>query len=350
MNAYWSIETHGDPLGAVREFVKTVWLEAGLDGMLVTPNGSHAASAKPRLADDPQQLAEVNPFKPLMTVNAARLVPDLLRQHPQARLGALLRPCEMRALVEMTKHDSFTLDNLLTIGIDCLGTLPADEYQWRAERAEKLHSDQPASSLAQEALQFARQGGMAAYRYRSACQFCGAPDARNADLNIHVLGLPVRQYILVQARDQAASERYKLSSITGGKADPELVAQHERLLAKMSQRHQHILETITEGLGSLLMADVEAVITQLRHCGDCQICMNVCPICSVDRPERGADGKFARQDVARWLVSCAGCGMCEQSCPSRLPLTAIFTHLSQQLAEQAAYVPGRSANEPLPVV
>jgi hypothetical protein len=35
MNAYWSIETHGDPLGAVREFVKTVWLEAGLDGMLV---------------------------------------------------------------------------------------------------------------------------------------------------------------------------------------------------------------------------------------------------------------------------------------------------------------------------
>ena len=36
--------------------------------------------------------------------------------------------------------------------------------------------------------------------------------------------------------------------------------------------------------------------------------MNVCPICEVDRPARGADGKYARQDVMRWLVSCASCG------------------------------------------
>ena len=41
------------------------------------------------------------------------------------------RPCEMRALTEMTKHASFKIDNLLTISVDCLGTLPADEYQWR---------------------------------------------------------------------------------------------------------------------------------------------------------------------------------------------------------------------------
>jgi formate dehydrogenase subunit beta len=350
MNTYWSLETHGDPLGAIRECVKTVWLEARLDGMLVTPNGSHTASAKPRLVEDPEQLAEVNVFKPLMTVNAARLVPDLLRQHPQARLGALLRPCEMRALVEMTKHASFSLDNLLTISVDCLGTLPAEEYQWRAERAEKLHSDQTSDSLAQEALQFARQGGIVAYRYRSACQFCSAPDARNADLNIHVLGLPVRQHILVQARDRAASERYVLTSITDGEANPELVAQHVHLLAKMSTRHQNTLQTITEGLGSLLAANAEALIAQLEQCGDCQTCMNVCPICSVDRPARGADGKYARREVMRWLVSCAGCGMCEQSCPNRLPLAAIFTHLSQQFAEPSAYLPGRSAGEPLPVV
>ncbi len=43
----------------------------------------------------------------------------------------------MRALTEMTKHASFNLDNLLTISVDCLGTLPADEYQWRLERLEK---------------------------------------------------------------------------------------------------------------------------------------------------------------------------------------------------------------------
>ena len=94
---------------------------------------------------------------------------DLLEAHPDARFGVLLRPCEMRALIEMVKHKPLEVDRLVTVCVDCLGTLPVDEYQWRAER--KGTGD----SLTHEALQFAKQGGIVPYRYRAACQICFSP-------------------------------------------------------------------------------------------------------------------------------------------------------------------------------
>lgn len=356
MNNTWSLETHGDPLGKVRDFIAKIWLEAGLDGMLVTMNESDEVRATPQYITDIALIDEINPFKPLMEVNAARLIPKLLASHPDAKIGAILRPCEMRALTEMTKHASFKLDNLLTISVDCLGTLPADEYQWRLERmgknlsAEEINFAETYNELAREALKFARQGGIVPYRYRSACQVCTSPAAKQAMININVMGLPVRQHMLVVMGDPSFEKHFHIETFVDGKADQSLILQHERLLFKMSERHQRTMERINESLSDLLPTDVDAVIHQLESCGDCQKCMDVCPICSVDRPARSSNGHYGRSDVMRWLVSCAGCGMCEQSCPNHLPTSAIFAHIRQQLDQEWEYVPGRSLNDPLPLI
>src|SRR4030043_1607058 len=204
MNNVWSLDTHGDPLGKVRDFIARIWLETGLDGMLVTMNGEAEGHAPPRYITDIADIKEINPFKPLMEINAARLVPEILASHPGAKVGALLRPCELRALTEMTKHASFEIADLLTISVDCLGTLPADEYQWRLERigknlpTEEINISVTSDELAREAIKFARQGGIVPYRYRTACQVCASPAAKHANVNIHVLGLPVRQNMLVE--------------------------------------------------------------------------------------------------------------------------------------------------------
>jgi len=356
MNGQWSLDTHGDPLSKVHSFIKQIWLEYRMDGMLVTMNGGNEAHATPHYVTDVTSIDTINPFKPLMEINAARLIPELLENNPDARIGALLRPCEMRALTEMTKHASIKMDHLLTISVDCLGTLPADEYQWRLERLEKnlpadeISPGEPYDELAHEALKFARQGGIVPYRYRSACQVCTSPAAKQANINIHILGLPVRQQMLVSVSDPKFAEAIHLEKLTDGIADKAHIIQHERILSKMCERHQRTMDRVNEGLGSLLPVDVDAVIRQLESCGDCQNCMDVCPICSVDRPDRNADGHYDRSGVMRWLVSCAGCGMCEQSCPNHLPISSIFANIRQQLAQQWEYVPGRSLNDPLPLM
>jgi len=344
MNSQWMVETQGDPLSTVRDLITSIWENGELSGMILSINGTQHPASKPELVHNPRRLSNVNPFKPVMTVNAARLVPEHLSNYPDQKLGALLRPCEMRALIEMVKHDGFDLDKLTTICVDCLGTLPAEDYQWRANRIGS------GDNLAQDALKFARQGGILAYRYRSACQMCTSPGASGADININVLGLPVRQQILIQARDEGTAARFQIEKFSDHPADQALIDQHERVLFKLSQRHAHTMQRLFDTLSGYLPESVDGLIQQLESCGDCQNCMDTCPICTISRPVLAEDGQYERQDVMRWLISCAGCGMCEQSCPSHLPLSAIFGYIREQLKEEFGYLPGSSPGEPLPLM
>jgi formate dehydrogenase (coenzyme F420) beta subunit len=344
VNSYWTLDTFGDPLGTVNKFVNTLWENGNLEGMLVSQNALDEEGAGLRFLEDPKQFEQVNPFRPLMTFNAAKSIPESLKDHPNSRLGVVLRPCEMRALTEMAKHASIDLDQLLTICIDCLGTYPADDVHWRTERKGS------SEGLSYEALQFARQGGIVAYRYRSACQMCSSPDARGADINIFVIGLPVRQYVLIQTKEEQTADRYQLSNITSRKADEGMLGQRQKVIWKLAERHNRTRERVVDGLADLIPTGIDALIAQLHQCGACQACLDACPICSVDYPNSGTDSRYLREDVQRWLVSCAGCGMCEQACVNHLPLSAIFGYIRQQLAQSMEYRPGYSGEDPLPFV
>jgi formate dehydrogenase subunit beta len=318
MNTNWMIGTHGDPLGALQKFVKTLWEQTDIDVMVVAPNG-HGF-----LLESPDELEHLNPFRPLMKLNTARLVVDMARKRAGKRIGAMLRPCEMRALNEMAARGAVRRDDVLAICTDCLGTFPADEFEWRTERSEK--------GLTKETLQFAPQGGISAYRYRPACQMCAEPGATEGDVNIGVFGLPVRQSMLVNARDEAVI----LESMSNGLADDDLVSKREHMLAKISERHVRTRERVLKSLDENLPADLQELLLQFESCEDCQACMNVCPICTMDQPRKDESGRLVREDLVNWLLSCAGCGMCEQSCPQHQPLSAIFGHIREQIDAELA--------------
>jgi ferredoxin len=232
----------------------------------------------------------------------------------------------LRALVAKVRREGLQLDRVVTICADCLGTYPADDYSWRAKRIGS------SEQLSQETLQFARLGGIAAYRYRSACQVCASPVGDGADLNIGVFGLPVRQHILVEARDQATAMRLGMDTLPVVVADPAIVLQREHTVAKLVQRHNQTRERVLHGLGELLPDNIEALIQQLQDCAECRECFNSCPICVGEFPQRGIDGSILRDDILQWMVSCAGCGMCEQVCPTHKPLGTIFAYIREQLA------------------
>jgi len=332
------LKTKGDPLGRVHSFVRDVWQAAALDALVIPPN----AKGQKHVLTDPAGLEEVNPFQPLMLMNIAGVIPAVLEEHKDGRVGVLLRPCEMRALNEVAGRGAIQIlrqgldkldlpaqggaERLLTLCVDCLGTFPEDEFAWRAARkgSEK--------GLSGEALQFAPQGGISAYRYRAACQMCISPGASNADVNIGILGLPVRQTVLVEVKDGGLD----WPTLTGGAADAALVEKRRRAVAKLDERHARRRERIMSGLDKSLPMDVDSLLEQFENCGACQTCMDNCPICAIHYPRRDGSGRFAKDEIANWLASCAGCGMCEQSCPQHLPLGIIFTQVKQQLQRALA--------------
>ncbi len=324
MQDYWIIETHGDPIGAVRRLLRTVWNQVQLEGLLVSENGGSGA----HWINSPDGLDSINPFRPVMRENLARRVPKAIRDHPQSRLGVLLRPCEMRALLEIGKRIDLSDPNLITLSVDCLGTYPEEEFEWRAARKGS------ADDFGGETLKFARQGGILAYRHRPACQMCASPGAHSADLNLHVLGLPVREKMLLQFGGENKAEWLHLGELCDGKADESLTLMHEHVLSRQAAFHHQTMERVMQALEDLLPKDLDAVIAQLEGCGDCQKCMAVCPICSVEFPRRDADGHYPREAVRDWLFSCAGCGMCEQACKNNLPLAVIFGSIRERLKSE----------------
>lgn len=331
MTQSWIIETNGDPIGTIQSIIAHVWKSSEMDRFILPDNGDIPI----RYLTHPQELTQVNPFKPLMTMNMAKFLAEEQKSHPGKHLGVQLRPCEIRAMNAIAERENLDLSHLISVCADCLGTYPAEDFQWRVER--KRSSDE----LAKESLQFARQGGIAAYRYRSACQTCKSPIATEADINIGVFGLPIRQYLFIQTGDRTNSSRLHFDQL-GTPASAEVIAQRDNTVAKILHRSHTTRERIKNSLALTLPRDIEAVMYQLENCGDCKSCVDNCPICTSDFPSRNQDGRLSRDDVMSWLISCAGCGMCEQACPNHLPLKTIFGFIQEQLLENldapASYV------------
>lgn len=327
MNTQWMIDTHGDPLGTVRELVESIWQAYELDSMIAPMNGSPSKTG-PIMLSKREDIQNLNPFAPLMPINAAKMVPSLLADNAHIKAAAMLRPCEMRTLIEMTKHNGLQIDDLLTISVDCLGTLPLDEYQWRLERKGST------KGLTEDALQFSKQGGIVRYRYRSACQVCVSPEATTADINIAILGLPVRKHILVSTKNALIAEKLNLPKWAQIDIPQDILEGHQRVTTRLVQRSENTRERIANGLAELLPENVGALLSQFETCNDCSACLDVCPLCDMHYPQRQESGKYAKEEIMGWLISCSGCGICEQSCPQHLPLTIIFNHIQAQLADE----------------
>jgi formate dehydrogenase (coenzyme F420) beta subunit len=215
------------------------------------------------LLSKPEELAQVDPFAPVLPLNGARLANRLDREHLGRPLGAVLRSCEIRALAAP--------QNWLLIGVDCIGSYPVDEYAWRVDKAGTPEE------LTSQTLKNARQGGIALHRFRSACQMCPEPESPQSDLSIHLLGLPVRESLLVKAHDDRIAGELDLERLTSGPAPAWLVEQHEEMVARVRERRQRKQRRIYAELPPDLPGDIEELLAHLKTCQSCRECLDACP-------------------------------------------------------------------------
>jgi formate dehydrogenase subunit beta len=323
MKTTWVLNTDNDPLGAARQFLRSLWTIAGLEGMVLPRYQADGASLVPALIASPDDLSQADPFAPLVAVNAAGLAPAIAEQHPGARLGIVLRSCEARAFHLLVEQSHESMRSWLVIGVDCLASFPVVDFEWRVHKAGAVED------LTREALRFARNGGIAPYRYRHACQMCVSPAAQSADLNIELIGLPVKQAALVTARDEDLSRELHLEALTSGMAPPSLTAQRDRVLVRLVQRRQRTLEHMTIVLSAEAPGDLASLLRHISACAPCRSCLQACPLYPGDfdvEPTRAAQ---------RWIQGCVACGMCEEACPRHLPLTAIISRINRHMLEVA---------------
>lgn len=324
----WMLKTDNDPLARVRNFLKAIWAYADLDGMLIPVYQTGHKSVIQTAVYHPESLQEADPFVPLMQVNASKLVIQMARKHPHEHMAAVLRPCEIRAMYEQVRNSGVNLENWLMIGVDCLACFPLQDFEWRVENAGSVET------LTNIVLRNARQGVIALDRFRSACGMCTKPESPQEDICIELLGLPVKETMLVHINNIVIAERLDMEKVCDGLASQELIAQRDYMLRAIEERRERIRERQLSDLAPDLPTDLDQLIEFFTNCQPCVNCMEACPICANELIPAIRNHTVTHEMMRDWLVSCAECGMCEQACPKEMPLAAIMNRISHELKNE----------------
>ncbi len=363
---------NGETLAAIQGFLQKLLQTETVEALLV-PMRTPAGAITPALVSDPALLSSADPLAPVMPNNGATLAGQLSVREPRARVGAVLRACELRALVELVKLKQASLENLTLIAVDCAGTYELPVYYQRlAQEAypegERSRGNGRTRQLWPELYQTAAaEPEMPLPELRLACRICEQPVYEGADITLELLGSNLAQAIYISLPD-VWGEKFGLSAIEGHSNGRTEVL--ERLVAA----RQAVRESEFVAIRRRLEGD-EGLTGVFDRCIRCHNCMTVCPICycktcvfksAVFDHEPRQYLTWARQKGACRLpadatlfhltrlnhmgLSCVGCGMCTQACPAELPVGLVFRAIGQRLQETFQYHPGRSPDEPLPLI
>ena len=353
---------NNDALAAVRGFLRQL-LEAEVVDALLVPMETPAGAITPALVADPDLLEAANPLAPVMGLNAAHVAGQVSIREPRGRIGVVLRPCELRALVELVKLKQASLDDLVTIGVDCLGTYDVPVYNTMQAGSEM---DIAAYLATAQSGELAPHEG---YTFRDACQMCEKPHVEEADVTLELFGADLNAGVPVALPDEMA-EKLGLETLEVSEDFQSLRAEvvEKVVTARMSVRDERFAE-IRQRL------EQEGVEGVLAACVRCHNCMTVCPICycktclfkspTFDHEpmqymnwarRKGAyrlpadTTLFHLTRLNHMVLSCVGCGMCTSDCPAELPVGLVFRAIGQEVQEAFDYVPGRSVEDPLPMI
>lgn len=324
----------------------------------VVPSGDNVVQT---LVRDPDRLNGVDPLAPVLPVNAATLVADLTVTGFEGRLGVVLRSCEIRALIELTKLQQASLDNVIIIGIDCLGTYEVPDYARLAQEREG-----PVESRGLRIFEDLRREVEEGHPpLRTACRMCELPFPENAHLTIGFVGLEAGAGLLISAREEWAAKL----GLTATEIPPGRQEAIDRLVAERTTERDRIFAEFGEKV-----KDMPSLLAQFSTCIRCHNCMVACPICYCKQCIFRTDTfEHAPAQYRRWVerkgsirmptdtllfqltrlnhmvTSCVGCGMCESACPSHLPVATIFRTVGQKVQALFDYEPGRSLEDEIPL-
>lgn len=313
------------------------------------------------LVKNPEALTNVNPLAPVSLQNAARLVGDLSVRNLDEKVGVVLRSCEVRALIELVKLNQAKLDNLVIIGVDCLGTFEPSQYR-SLVKGEQFKLDQWLKNASNGETEL---DGM---EVRQACQICDHITAGHAAIHIGWVGVDVADGLLIEVQDQYAEQMKTI-----GLSEASDVSKREALIEKLlTARRAHREKTLAE-YGERFNS-MEKLIDELTACLKCSNCRQACPICFCrecvfnsptfnhdadkylnwaarkGRIEMPTDTVLFHLTRANHIgTSCVGCGQCELACPSSIPVGMMFQVMSKKAQDLFEYVPGRDVEEPLPL-
>ncbi len=356
----YALEVKEGVQATLAAFFKYLLQKKMVDALLIPQRLPSGGNVVQSLVTSVDMLRNVDPLAPVMPVNSAHIVSELTKVgSSQKKVGVVLRPCELRAVVELVKLKQASLQNLVLIGVDCFGTYSVTDY------AKSVRE----GSGGTEAFLGRVKRGESDPLLREACQVCEYPSPLYADIVIGLIGMDWDKGILLQA---TTTEGEKILEGLGLKAEDKVGGREAaiaRLISERTKKRDELFERVLQESHGL-----EKLLSVFSICIGCHNCRDVCPICYCkecffDSPtfEWEADkylGWASRRGALRMptdtllfhltrlnhmVASCVGCGMCQEACPNDVPVFSIFRTVGDRVQKLFSYVPGKSLEDQLPL-
>jgi formate dehydrogenase subunit beta len=353
-----------DPAGAVNALFSRLLESGAVDAILVAKQQGKDRMILPTLVSDPALLEGADPLAPAFALNAARMLSRLTRRPSGKMLAAMLRPCEIRAFIELVKLNQASTENLVIIGSDCLGAFPNSDYFAYMEENGGHATGRFIRSVLSD------QGEAAdAEKLSAACRTCTRPVPEGADLAVRLFGVDVGSRIQVHGQTPRGEKLLAQSGLLPAEPAPGRAAALAALLSRRTAAFDALRSTVGSAASTL-----ETLSAYFSRCINCYNCRVACPVCYCRECVFATDVfdheplqyfKWARRKgevkmptdtlfyhltrMAHMSASCVGCGQCSNACPSGIAVMELFSTVAADTQEAFRYVPGRSVEEAAPL-
>jgi len=342
---------------AVRGFLREALKSSAADAVLVPVRTPAEDSYAWILTNDPSVLDNARPAAPTMPVQGAKALKSLTRKgEGKAGIIAVMRPCEIRAAIELYKLNQVHLDNITLISYDCVGAVPLQDYISDPAGSEKRFDSMLKAGKTDDSA------------VKPVCRICVDFSLVDSDIHIGLIGQSGGSALLVPN-----SEKGQALLESMGMACGEDISGWTKTVAQMKVEREGARARALAEMGTRLQG-FDGLSATFADCIGCHNCQSVCPICYCRQCYFDSDA--SRQDAASILdtaierggvafpgnrvmfhtgrmahmsLSCVSCGQCSDACPVSIPVADIFSYMAGLTQPTFEYTAGRNDGEPLPL-
>jgi formate dehydrogenase subunit beta len=341
----------------VHSFLAHLLQKEKVKGIFTLVKTNKEGAAAYMLVTRPEQLDDAVPLHPLMPVNAGGVLSSFtLDSDIQEPVAAVLRPCEMRAFIELVKRDQGSLENFLLISCTCPGVFPLkslSDGKLKKNRASYWDSAKKADIFSD---------------IRLTCRSCLDFIPESADIVVGTLGMKNADKECILYLNTPKGNEFAANgpgSVVAANPDTEDI---KNLKIKKTEEKKKLEEDFQKK-----RQGHKAIVQTFAACLGCHACGEVCPICYCElchfdsRTSEYYPGNV-RSDLDRkgglkvppgnlfyhlgrmshMAVSCVSCGMCSDVCPVNIPVASVFSLVGDALQEVFEYYPGGNLEDEVP--
>ena len=245
-----------------------------------------------------------------------------LSQEINGKIGMILKPCDVKAIVQLLAEDLIDRDKIKIISVECNGVIDIKKVQ------KKINGLKIASAEIRD--------------------------------NIIKIGTSEKDFEF-NIEEVYAEKCYVCSIYDKPPIFDEFIENDKKFNIKQKKEYEDLLEFEKLSLGEINSFWEE----EFSRCIRCYACRNICPleicrdrcITQLEQPHwqsqkiSSSEGKFFQLIRVMHLAGrCVECGECERACPSNIPILKLMKKMNKEIKRIFGYVPGLSIESKPPLL